>query len=47
MVWAGMVPLPTQMVSTSPDLLSNLIDTVKYYVNESNLSTYYRGSGEE
>ncbi len=36
---AGMVPLPIQMVSTSPDLLSNFIDTVKYYVNESNLST--------
>ncbi|MCP4020574.1 MAG: hypothetical protein GY729_01925 [Desulfobacteraceae bacterium] len=35
---AGMIPLPIQMVSTSPDLLSNLIDTVKYYVNESNLS---------
>ncbi len=36
---AGMIPLPIQMVSTSPDLLSNLIDLVKYYVNESNLST--------
>lgn len=35
---AGMIPLPIEMVSTSPDLLSNLIDTVKYYVNESNLS---------
>ncbi len=35
---AGMVPLPIQMVSPSPGLLSNFIDTVKYYVNESNLS---------
>ncbi len=35
---AGMIPLPIEMVSTSPDLLSNLINTVKYYVNESNLS---------
>jgi len=35
---AGMVPLPIQMVSTSPDLLSNLINTIHYYVNDSNLS---------
>ncbi|MCP3922159.1 MAG: hypothetical protein GY714_06190 [Desulfobacterales bacterium] len=38
---AGMIPLPIQMVSTSPDILTNLIDTVKYYVNESNLSTSF------
>ncbi len=34
---AGMVPLPIQMVSTSPDILSNFIDLVDYYVNDSNL----------
>jgi hypothetical protein len=35
---AGMIPLPIQMISTSPELLSIFIDTVKYYVNKSNLS---------
>ncbi len=35
---AGMVPLPIEMISTSPDLISIFIDTVKYYVNESNFS---------
>jgi hypothetical protein len=35
---AGMIPLPIEMISTSPDLLSIYIDTVKYYLNESNLS---------
>ncbi len=35
---AGMVPLPIEMISTSPDLLSNFIEMVKYYVNDSNLS---------
>ena len=34
---AGMVPLPIQMLSPSPGLLSNFIDTVKYYNTESKL----------
>lgn len=38
---AGMVPLPIQMVSTSPDLLSNMIDAVKYYVNNPKFSTSF------
>lgn len=35
---AGMVPLPIEMISTSPCLLSIYIDTVKYYLNKTNLS---------
>ena len=35
---AGMVPLPLEMLSVSPFLTTAYIDTVKYYLNESNLS---------
>lgn len=35
---ANMVPLPIQMVSPSPELLTIMIDTVKYYTEKSGLS---------